>query len=231
VQTRNVRRFQLHSATAEVELDGQKLGPAGNEGETSARSASGWGVAEPAPEQKSPERSGPFKRAFDRKFVLVYAAADPLARQRALFDAERWWYVANGDCTVVSDEQFLFGNFKGRNVILYGNADTNRAWQAVVPDNCPLTVRNGLVAAGAQRFEGDDLSCVFVYPRRGDDIALVGVIGHSGDRGARAGVAISIFGSGVGIPDFVVFGSEVLTSGDAGVRAAGWFDQEWKLRP
>ena len=56
------------------------------------------------------------------------------------------------------------------------------------------------------------------------------LVGHTGDRGARTGVAVSIFGSGVGIPDYMIFGSDVLTKGDGGVRAAGWFDHAWRLR-
>ena len=32
-------------------------------------------------------------------------------------------------------------------------------------------------------------------------------------------------------PDYMVFGSDVLAKGDAGVRAAGWFDHAWRLRP
>jgi len=228
VKTKNVRRFELRSEKSELEIDGQKLGT--HAAGTFVRTVAGWRVADAAPEQKSPARSGPFKRAFDRRFVLVYAASDPLARQRALYDSQRWWYIANGDCTVVSDAQFLFGNFKDRNVILYGNADTNQAWKSVVPENCPLDVRKGFVQMGRQRYEGNDLSCFFVFPRRGESDALVGIIGHTGDRGARAGVAVSIFGSGVGIPDYMIFGSDVLTKGDAGVRAAGWFDHAWKLR-
>ena len=48
---------------------------------------------------------------------------------------------------------------------------------------------------------------------------------------SSAGATVSIFGSGVGIPDYVVFGAEVLKKGDEGVRAAGWFDQSWSLKP
>jgi len=229
VKTNNVRRFQLPGMDAGVEIDGQNLGK--QKSPTFVRNAAGWSVAEPDPKEKSPTRCGPFKRAFGNNFVLVYPASDPLARRRALYDAQRWWYIANGDCTVVSDAQFLFGNFAGRNVILYGNADSNQAWKTTVPESCPLKVRKGVVEMGKKRYEGDDLSCFFVYPRRNSADSLVGVIGHTGDRGARAGVAVSIFGSGVGIPDYMVFGSDVLTQGDAGVRAAGWFDHAWRLRP
>jgi len=229
VQTRNVRKLSIAAAQSKLVIDGQTLEDV--RGRRCVRDENGWRVARGATGEKSPVLCGPFKRAFGNRFVLVYAASDPLARQRALYDAQRWWYVANGDCTVVSDAQFLFGNFADRNVILYGNADSNQAWKSVLPANCPLSVRNGAVEMNGKRHEGDDLSCFFVYPRRGSDSALVGVIGHTGDRGARAGAAVSIFGSGVGIPDYMIFGADVLTQGDAGVHAAGWFDHSWRLKP
>jgi pimeloyl-ACP methyl ester carboxylesterase len=224
--TQNVRRFRCAKA-GKLMLDGEPF-----ELETPAefvRGATGWQIATPAPTQKSPARSGPFKRAFDRRFVLVYGATDKVARSRARIDAQLWWYYGNGDCTVVSDEQFRVGNYAGRNVILYGNAETNRAWESVVPEQCPIHLRQGEARLGKKTFDGRDLGCLLVYPRRGESEALVGVIGWTGAAGARATENIPLFSAGVGIPDYALFGADVLTKGDGGVRAAGWFDHAWQL--
>ncbi|MHC4846997.1 MAG: carboxylesterase family protein, partial [Planctomycetota bacterium] len=131
ISTHNVRRFRCEKSGAVIvdKTSFQVQSP-----QEFVKGATGWQVATSAPEQKSPERSGPFKRAFDRRFVLVYGAVDKLGRSRARHDAQRWWYYGNGDCTVVSDAQFAMGNFSGRNVILYGNRETNRAWDLVVPE-------------------------------------------------------------------------------------------------
>jgi len=224
LKTDNVRRLSLADVPLNVEIDGQKLN-----GKHFLRTDGKWAASDPDATEKSPARSGPFKRAFARRFVFVYAASDPASRARALYDAQRWWYIGNGDCTVVSDAQFLFGNYSDRNVILYGNADGNRAWKRVLADTCPIDVRQGAVTIGKQRYEGDDLGCFFVYPRKGEAQALVGVVGYSGVTGARAGANVSVFAAGVGIPDYMVFGSDVLRKGDDGVRAAGWFDHGWKV--
>jgi hypothetical protein len=141
-----------------------------------------------------------------------------------------WWYRANGDAEVVSDAAFLAGDYRGRNVILYGNEDGNRAFLATLSVDCPLRVRAGRIDAGAEHWEGAALGCVFVYPRRGDDSALVGVFGHTGPAGARLGYTLLPFVSGVGYPDYAVFDERILAEGDGGVRAAGWFDHAWRLK-
>jgi dienelactone hydrolase len=226
IATQNVRRFRCGKA-GKLTLDGQSFQlDAPTE---FVRGATGWQVATPAPEQKSPARSGPFKRAFDRRFVLVYGATDKLARMRARLDAQRWWYYGNGDCPVLSDEEFRLGSYAGRNVILYGNAETNGAWASVVPEQCPIELRQGAARLGRKAFDGGDLGCMFVYPRRGESEALVGVIGWTGAAGARATLTVPFFSAGVGIPDYVLFGSDVLAKGDGGVRDAGWFDHAWQL--
>jgi len=99
---------------------------------------------------KMPHRSGPFKRAFTNRFVLVYGTAGDETENRELlekarYDSEVWAYRANGDANLMSDAQFLAGDFKDRNVIVYGNADTNRAWNAVFDDDCPIQAKRGVM--------------------------------------------------------------------------------------
>lgn len=188
------------------------------------------------PGEKRPERSGPFKRAFGNRFALVVGthggiAEDAALRGRARHDAQQWWYRANAAPEVVDDEELLAEpwRFAGRNLILYGNRDTNAAWATVVPGDCPLDARRGAIALGARRWERDDLAALCVFPRADDDAALVGLIADSGPRGARLGDALRLFVSGVGYPDFVVWGPEVLREGDGAVLAAGFFDWAWRL--
>ena len=44
-----------------------------------------------------------------------------------------------------------------------------------------------------------------VYYRRGDDVALVGVVGWTGRAGALTSSTIPLFVAGVGIPDYALF--------------------------
>ena len=160
---------------------------------------------------------------------MVYSAKDEDGLKRARFDAQTWWYRGNGDAAILSDEQFLAGDFAGRNVILYGNATTNRAFAACLGDECPVRVEEGRITVGGTTHEGAGLGCTLVYPRKGDAASLVGVLGHTGTAGARVGFTLLHFVSGVGYPDYAVFGAEILEKGDEGVLAAGWFDHAWKL--
>jgi hypothetical protein len=186
--------------------------------------------------EKSPERSGPFKRAFDNFFVFVVGTAgsdeeDAALMARARFDAASWWYRANGDVEILTDEDITGDNGRwGQNVILYGNSNTNSAWDEFLPKSCPVNVRRGSITVGDDTCKGDDLGCVFVYPRKDSCKNLVGVFRDTGVKGAKAGYGLLPFTSGVGYPDYAVFGADFLGGGDAGVRAAGWFDHRWDLQ-
>jgi hypothetical protein len=148
--------------------------------------------------------------------------------RRARFDAQMWWYRGNGDVPVVSDQSFSF-RYDGRNVILYGFAEGNQAFAKVLSSRCPVKVQRGELTIGKRHFEGENLGAAFVYPRKGDPDALVGVIGHTGPAGARVGYTLLPFVSGVGYPDYALYSDEILAKGDAGVLAAGWFDHSWRL--
>jgi hypothetical protein len=64
-------------------------------------------------------------------------------------------------------------------------------------------------------------------PRPGSDRALVGVVGGSGLVGMRLTERLPYFVSGVGYPDWLVFGPDALARGSAGVRGAGFFGLDW----
>lgn len=184
--------------------------------------------------EKSASRSGPFKQAFTNRFVLVYGTAGDDAEGRELlekarFDSFVWAYRANGDANLMSDAQFLAGDFKDRNVILYGNADTNAAWSAVFDDDCPIQAKRGSITVGGAKHEGV-LAAAFVRPRKGSRVALAAAFADTGAAATRLFYAFPVFVSGVGIPDYVVFGAGYLRELDGDVRAAGWFDHAWKLR-
>jgi hypothetical protein len=202
-----------------------------------ALTSAGWNPAPPAgPAEKSPERCGPFKRAFDRRFVLVHGTKGDDAEDRELFERARhdlcvWWYRANGTPDLLSDVEALAADLRGRNVILYGNADTNAAWKQYVGSSCPLVAQRGALKLGERTWKGDDLAAVLVFPRADDDAALVGAFADTGVRGSRLGYTLAPFTSGVGYPDYAVFSSRTLTDGDGGVLAAGWFDHRWQLDP
>ena len=246
ITTENIRMFKVDLPLQRVNIDGQEFqsieaGPHGlwfvRQGGLEDEQTI-WELRHGGPSsgEKNPGRSGPFKRAFDRNFVLVYGSrgtesetAELLARAR--YDSEVWFYRANGHARLCSDQEFLDPehqeDFTERNVILYGNADNNAAWETVLAADAPIQVHANKLTLGAESWQGDDLAATFVLPRKGEHHTLVGVFASTGTAGARLGYTLAPFISGVGYPDYAVFNSKVLESGDDAILAAGWWNQSW----
>jgi hypothetical protein len=78
---------------------------------------------------------------------------------------------------------------------------------------------------------GDSLAAMFVYPNPLNHDRLVLVrMGTDADN-TRLSLFWGVASSGTGIPDFMVFDRSVRRYGWAGVRAAGFFDPDWKIDP
>jgi poly(3-hydroxybutyrate) depolymerase len=274
VTTSNVRKLRLAlegEAVCDWTIDGQSARAGfppglrsiggGRRGSKAPRGVGGiallrvgdvWTEGASPASEKTPDQSGPFKRAFDGGFILVPGTLGDYAEDRELlararFDAAHWWYRANGSAPIVTDVELVrraqrrdTDPWHDCNVILYGNADTNAAWAHVLDEGCPITARRGWITLGDARFEGHDLGAVFVRPRRKVSRAwdtlpefsnpIVGVFADSGVAGARLGYTLAPFVSGVGYPDFALFSAQILAAGDGGVLAAGWFDHDWSLQ-
>lgn len=194
-----------------------------------------WKVAQAVdPKHKNPKRYGTLKDAFNHRMVFVYAtggnnAEDRWAFNKARFDAEMWYYRGNGAVEIVPDTRFNPANYPDRGVILYGNASTNKAWNQLLND-CPIQVTRDRITAGSQTFEGGDLAAYFVWPRKDSEIASVAVVTGTGLSGLNATEPNQYFAGGSGFPDYMIFSREMLKSGAQGVKAAGFFTNEWKLQ-
>ena len=55
------------------------------------------------------------------------------------FDAETFWYRGNGSVDIVSDARFLESGreqeFRDRNVIVYGHAESNGTWPVLLGES------------------------------------------------------------------------------------------------
>jgi dienelactone hydrolase len=220
-----------------VELDGSKIEarPAPGAGSVFLeRQDKGWlQTGAPPLGLKGPHRTGGFKNAFRHGFVLVYgtrgdAAEDARTFGKAKFDAEMFWVRGNAGIEVLPDTAFDPAKDKDRSVILYGNADTNAAWAKLLAGS-PVEVRNGWARAGEKRYDGGDYAAYFVRPRPGSDVASVGAVAWTGKAGWVAASPGQYFISGAGFPDLLLFSAEILRVGTAGVRAVGWFGNDWSL--
>jgi hypothetical protein len=247
-QTNNVRRLALkldHLPGGEpisAVIDGEEIADIEWPGRVpriwfvhSAGEDGTWKVArEPLPSQeKGPHRYGPFKDAFRHRMIFVYGTQgtseeNAWACDKARYDAETFWYRGNGSVEVVSDLAFVPEAAAGRGVIIYGNANTNAAWEGLLGDS-PVQVERGVIVAGAHELHGHDLACLFIRPRPDSHIASVGVVAGTGPAGMRLTNRLPYFVSGVGYPDCIILSSRILSEGVEGVQAAGYFGCDWSL--
>jgi len=241
--TRNVATLALDVGHLDgtpvlVELDGQELEPIERPADFPriwlSRSEGQWRAAnEPDPAQKRPARGGPFKQGFQNRPALVYGTQgtpeeNAWALAKARYDAEVYWYRGNAELDVLPDTEFKPRDNRDRNVVLYGNAETNRAWAELLADS-PIQVRAGSVTVHDRTLSGDDLACLFLRPRGESAVACVGVVAGTGPAGMRLTDRLPYFVSGVHYPDWIVLGADTLEKGMGGVRAAGFFGNDWTV--
>ncbi|MCO5297395.1 MAG: prolyl oligopeptidase family serine peptidase [Fimbriimonadaceae bacterium] len=182
---------------------------------------------------KRADRSGPFKEAFKNRMVFVVGTAgtpeeNAWASAKARYDSETFQYRGNGSVDIVRDTAFDPVRFHGRNVILYGNADTNSAWPKVLGEG-GIVVKRGSVVVGGRSVAGDDLAALFVAPRTNDSGSLVGVVAATGPKGAEIATRLPYFVSGVAYPDWIVIGADSALLGNQGIRGAGFYGNDWKV--
>jgi pimeloyl-ACP methyl ester carboxylesterase len=242
-KTTNVARLALDlrhlppNKLVSVELDGTKLADLAWPSEQILwfESEQGKWRTSPKPSAglKSPHRNGSFKDAFRNHVLFVYGTKgtpeeNAWALTKARYDAETFWYRGNGSIEVVADTAFDPKKEPDRNVVLYGHADSNAAWAALLGD-APVQAKRGSIKVGDREVKGDDIACVFVRPRPGSDVATVGAVTGTGIRGLRTTNRLPYFLSGVGFSDLLILDSSALLKGNAAIRAAGYFGNDWSV--
>jgi hypothetical protein len=175
--------------------------------------------------------------------VLVYGTKgspeeNAWTLNKARYDAETFYYRGNGAIELVADTDVVSGRVYqdtnrqaqpgSRNLILYGNAECNAAWDSLLSKS-PVQARRGRLQVGGRELVGDDLGCLFLQPHPSDAQALVGVVAGTGMPGLRATERMPYFLSGAGFPDCLVFGADLPAKGIDGLRAAGFFGQDWQV--
>lgn len=193
-----------------------------------------WHIAQkPGLSAKGPVRYGTFKDPFNNRMIFVYgtkgnAAENEWSINKARYDAETWYYRGNGAMDIMADVEYNRQKYPGRNVIIYGNAATNSAYNLLLA-GCPIRIDRNTVTAGSHSYTGDNLGAYFVWPMKDEPNTSVGVIAGTGIKGMMAANANQYFAGASGFPDFLVFGLDMLKQGAAGIRMTGFFDNDWKL--
>ena len=189
---------------------------------------------------KGLHRSGPLTRALS-KAIWVYGTAGTESENREILNLLRAhagaWLAKDRSHLVeyVSDEEYL--KREGRqavlagNVVVVGNADTNRAWADLAAVDMPVQFRRGSLlvggspASGGRRLEGDGLCGVVLQPHPRNADALVVFIGDSGPQGARAAIGLRL--EQMHDVDFALVGAGI-SKLPAKMRR-GVFDHRWRF--
>ena len=215
-----------------INIDGQDFAVKGKTKLILKNNASEWAEVESIPlTEKGPHRNGGFKDAFRNNFVLVFASKGTKAENewyyaRARADAEMFYYRANGNVEIVKDSDFDPAKYAGRNVVLYGNADNNGAWDALLSD-CPLQVKKGSLVFGDKNLSGDQYGAYFIYRNNANDMTSIGVVTATGEKGMKAAYGNHYLTNGTTFPDVMIFDDKVLSEGLPGVICSGFFGNDW----
>lgn len=216
----------------QISVDGQDFVVSNKSELILKKNGESWSeVEEISLSEKGPHRNGGFKDAFRNNLVLVYATKGSKSENewyynRARVDAEMFYYRANGNVEMVSDKEFDLNNYTDRNVILYGNATNNSAWNKLLAD-CPLQVRNGSLSLGGKTLTGNNLGAYYIYKRKDSGKASVGVVTATGDKGMKAAYANHYLVNGTTFPDVLIFNDTILKEGISGVECSGFFGNNW----
>ena len=192
-----------------------------------------WVASDTNPADKSPARNGPFKDALRHDMLAVVGTIgtpdeNAWALAKARYDAESFWYRGNGSIDIVRDIEFDPSAEPDRSVILYGNASSNAAWDALLGDS-PIQMSTGGMSIDAMETDRNDLALLMARPRPGSESAMVAVIGGSGIVGMRTTDQFPFVTSGVHYPDWFVAEPKIYMKADAGVVAAGFFGLDWSV--
>ena len=194
-----------------------------------------WKVTENrSHKEKGPHRNGGFKDAFKNNMVFVYATKGSKEEKkwyynRALFDAEKFWYRANGNIEIIKDTDFSAEKYPDQNVILYGNSNNNAAWKYLL-NSCPLQVSDGKLELDDKALIGEEWGAYFIYPRQDSEFASIGVVTATGLKGMKAAFPNHYLVNGTTFPDVLIFSDDVLENGISGVQCSGFFGNDWSVQ-
>ncbi|MDA0195749.1 MAG: alpha/beta hydrolase-fold protein [Bacteroidetes bacterium] len=235
IQTIGIDLSKMGNSSGQIRIDDQDIAIADNTTTLYLKKDNNqWEVGDkPSLKEKGPHRNGGFKDAFRNNMVFVYATKGSKQENdwyynRALFDAEKFWYRANGNVEIIRDIDFSPEKYPDRNVILYGNSDNNSAWQNLLKGS-PLQVSNGNLTVGDRQLEGSHWGVLFIYPRSDSDTASIGVVTATGTKGMKAAYANLYLENGSTFPDVMIFDDSVLNDGLSAVKYSRFFGNDWSV--
>lgn len=183
--------------------------------------------------EKNPNRYGSFKDLFKNNLVLVYGTNGSKEENKTIlakvrYDSEMFWYVGNGALEIIPDTEFDPVKYKDNNILLYGNSEQNDAFDIFFNES-PIEIYDDKILIDETKLSGENHAAYFVYPKKGSEQNLVGVIAGTGLEGTRLTYMRPFLKPGSAFPDFSIFNTEILEKKDKGISAAGFFGLDWSV--
>ncbi|MFI1744551.1 alpha/beta hydrolase-fold protein [Thalassobellus sediminis] len=225
---------KLRDTINSIDIDGAKFKVSNNTKAFFKKTDNIWTLTKaPSLQEKGPHRNGGFKDAFRNNVVFVYATKGSEIENewyynRAKFDAQTFWYRANGSVEIVKDVDFSIQKYTNRNVIIYGNKSNNTAWKKLLKGS-PIQVKNNEIDFNGKKLKGNQWGMYFILPNKNSDYASIGVITATGEKGMKAAYMNHYLVNGSTFPDLLLFNDEVLTNGMTAVKCAGFFGNDWSV--
>ena len=190
--------------------------------------------------ERTPEQYGPAGAVFEGPVTVVYGEAD-WTRAAAVHLANDLYSQGRYSVDVVahSDAQDLLAPEAATNLVIIGEQGTNSVLDALSSQWEAGSLVGHDVAGGALRlgggdYEGPGLGIQYLapLPARSGSSRLALVVSGTDASGTRAACGLFMgyqgYKSGMMVPDFMVVDQTFAWSGTGGVRAAGFWTNEWR---
>jgi poly(3-hydroxybutyrate) depolymerase len=241
IKTSNIRKLELNTALwrNSVTIDGHELKLADKVATDDSvilayRADEGWKMDPRTAESAQPERDGRQLGSMTAilrtqgPFIIRHSgSANPSSI--ALQISRNLHQYFQADSSIVSSSDHISSSCTGNVITLAVGSDLD-----VSGNNFPIQVgESGITARdyrGREQTYGEEArGAAFLRPLEGERLELV--LWGADDEGLRQASRIVPLLTGVGQPDFVIFGESARWKGIEGVLAMGFFDSDWEVTP
>lgn len=183
--------------------------------------------------QKTPEIYGRISDAFNTPFLLVVGTRGRDAKSIALNKAanraaemlvREWMMRASGGAEIKRDVDVISDDINSRNLILFGNANTN-AIIAEINGKLPVKFEGANLVANGQKIFGEDLGMILIAPNPLQTNRYAVIVGGTTPRSFETASRLN-FNE---LPDFVLFDNRTLTGEKIDFVGGGFFNKFWEL--
>ena len=186
-------------------------------------------------EERRISTAGPMKRVYFSPFVIVYGTTGSEEENfwnlhLARYKAQEWWWRSNGFTMILSDKEVTPEIMERYNLVIYGNMENNLLLKRMA-DELPIEIKNGEVIVKREedvlKLKGD-YAVKYVYENPLNEEKLILINSATSPEAMPLLLKFTCLYSGSGLPDFMIYGSDVNWRSWGGVDAIGIFE-DWKF--